>query len=415
MKVCIHRGSNQIGGSCVEIEQDGQRIILDIGLPLDSESNDKALLPLVKGLDGSDPSLLGVFLSHTHLDHTGLLKHISSEIKVGSGPAARRIMDAALPFLPDKFPPIPHGWEYDPWKSFQAGPFKITPYLVDHSAYDAYALLIEAGNKRLFYSGDFRGHGRKAKLFQNILAKPPGNIDVLLMEGSTLGRIDQELRFPSETDIENELVEAFSKTQGLAMVHASGQNVDRVVSIMRASKKTKRTLLIDLYTAVILEATQNKNIPQSHWPEMALLVPNALRGQIFRKSWFDKLKRHSSNRVFMEKVKQSPDKYTLLFRPLFINDLIKGECLEGASYIYSQWEGYWERGDYDYVKDWLSTYDISKQSIHTSGHAAPSDLQAFVQALNPGRVVPIHSFMPEKYPDLFSNVEIHGDGEWWKV
>jgi len=415
MKVCIHRGSNQIGGSCVEIEQDGQRIILDIGLPLDSESNDKALLPLVKGLDGSDPSLLGVFLSHTHLDHTGLLKHISSEIKVGSGPAARRIMDAALPFLPDKFPPIPDGWEYDPWKSFQVGPFKITPYLVDHSAYDAYALLIEAGGKRLFYSGDFRGHGRKAKLFQNVLKSPPRNIDVLLMEGSTLGKIDQELRFPSETDIENELVEAFSNTQGLAMVHASGQNVDRVVSIMRASKRTNRILLIDLYTAVILEATQNKNIPQSHWPEMALLVPQAQRVQILNNSWFDKLKRHSSNRVFMEKVKQNPDKYTLLFRPLFTKDLNKGECLKGASYIYSQWEGYWERGDYDYVKDWLNIHGISKQSIHTSGHAAPSDLKALVQALNPGKVVPIHSYMPEKYTELFGNVEMHGDGEWWNV
>lgn len=415
MKVCIHRGSNQIGGSCVEIEQDGQRIILDIGLPLDSESNDKALLPLVKGLDGSDPNLLGVFLSHTHLDHTGLLKHISPEIKVGSGPAARRIMDAAFPFLPDKFPPIPDGWEYDPWKSFQVGPFKITPCLVDHSAYDAYALLIEAGGKRLFYSGDFRGHGRKAKLFQNVLKSPPRNIDVLLMEGSTLGRIDQELRFPSETDIENELVEAFSNTQGLAMVHASGQNVDRVVSIMRASKRTNRILLIDLYTAVILEATQNKNIPQSHWPEMALLVPQAQRVQILNNSWFDKLKRHSSNRVFMEKVKQNPDKYTLLFRPLFIKDLNKGECLKGASYIYSQWEGYWERGDYDYVKDWLNTYGISKQSIHTSGHAAPSDLKALVQSLNPGKVVPIHSYMPEKYPDLFGNVEMHDDGEWWGV
>ncbi|MFN2344019.1 MAG: MBL fold metallo-hydrolase, partial [Desulfonatronovibrio sp.] len=327
MNICIYRGSNQIGGSCVEIEQDGQRIILDVGLPLDAETNDKALLPAIEGLDGSDPDLLGIFLSHTHLDHTGLLKHISPEIKVGLGPAARRIIKAALPFLPDKFPTVPEGWEYQSWKSFQVGPFKITPYLVDRSAYDAYALLIEAGNKRLFYSGDFRGHGRKAKLFQNILTKPPINIDVLLMEGSTLGRIDQGLSFPSETDIENELVNAFTSTKGLAMVHASGQNVDRVVSIMRASKRTNRILLIDLYTAVILEATQNSSIPQSHWPEMALLVPHYQRVKILKNAWFDTLKRHSSNRVFLEKVKQNPEKYTLLFRPLFISDLNRGECL----------------------------------------------------------------------------------------
>ena len=34
-------------------------------------------------------------------------------------------------------------------KALQIGPFIVTPYLVDHSAYDAYALLIEAGGRRL--------------------------------------------------------------------------------------------------------------------------------------------------------------------------------------------------------------------------------------------------------------------------
>ena len=46
----------------------------------------------------------------------------------------------------------------------EIGPFRVTPYLVDHSAFDAYALLVEADGKRVFYSGDFRGHGRKRKL-----------------------------------------------------------------------------------------------------------------------------------------------------------------------------------------------------------------------------------------------------------
>ena len=47
-------------------------------------------------------------------------------------------------------------------KPFELRPFTITPFLVDHSAFDAYALLVEAGGRRLFYSGDLRGHGRNA-------------------------------------------------------------------------------------------------------------------------------------------------------------------------------------------------------------------------------------------------------------
>lgn len=415
MIICIHRGSNQIGGSCVEIEQDGKSILLDLGLPLDAEFNEKSLLPDIKGLDGNDTSLLGIFISHIHLDHTGLLKHISADVKVGMGSAARRIMEAALPFLPDKFPTSPAGWNFEHRKSFQVGPFTITPYMVDHSAYDAYALRVEAGGKCIFYSGDLRSHGRKAKLFESILKYPPKGVDVLLLEGSSLGRLNLGQRFPTEQEIEDQLVQAFSRAKGLAMVHASGQNIDRIVSIMRASKRSGRVLLIDLYTAEVLAATENVNIPQTHWPEVALLVPHAQRVKILKNKWFDTLKKHSSNRMFIEKVSQNPEQYTLLFRPLFIHDLDRGSCLKGAVYIYSQWEGYWERGEYDKVKTWLAKHCIDKQSIHTSGHASPKDLQDFVKALGPDKVVPIHSFLPDQYACLFPNVEIHHDGKWWQV
>ena len=100
MQVCIHRGSKQIGGSCVELKCDGQRLLLDLGLPLDSDGDNAKYLPNVQGLDGSDPSLLGILISHPHLDHFGLLGHVASTIPVGLGPAARRILMAAAPFLP---------------------------------------------------------------------------------------------------------------------------------------------------------------------------------------------------------------------------------------------------------------------------------------------------------------------------
>ncbi len=67
------------------------------------------------------------------------------------------------------------------------------------------------------------------------------------------------------------------------------------------------------------------------------------------------------------------------------------------------------------VKDWLTRHSIPKYSIHTSGHAGPGDLKKLVSAINPRKVVPIHSFFPEKYPELFPNVEAHSDGEWWEV
>lgn len=113
MRVCIHRGSHQIGGSCVEVEQDGQRLLLDLGLPLDAEHNDSSHIPTgLAGLDGNDPNLLGILISHPHLDHFGLLAHISPNIRVGMGSAARRILATAAPFLPGNWPIPSSGWEY---------------------------------------------------------------------------------------------------------------------------------------------------------------------------------------------------------------------------------------------------------------------------------------------------------------
>ena len=58
-------------------------------------------------------------------------------------------------------------------KPIELGPFRITPYLMDHSAYDSYAVLIESDGQRVFYTGDLRGHGRKAALFERLVAHPP--------------------------------------------------------------------------------------------------------------------------------------------------------------------------------------------------------------------------------------------------
>ena len=198
-------------------------------------------------------------------------------------------------------------------------------------------------------------------------------------------------------------------------MHTSAQNIDRIVSIFRASRRCGRRVVLDLYAAAILEATGNLNLPQSDWPDVALYVPELQRRQIKRAGMFDVLARHSRNRIFIEDLAALPARSTLLFRPLHRKDLEGAACLTGAKYIYSQWEGYWDSGSYDEVKAFLDAHGIPKVSLHTSGHASPVDLKRFVNALNPGKVVPIHSFRPDRYPELFDRVEPQPDGQWWPV
>ncbi len=415
MQLCIHRGTKQIGGTCVELVSEGKRILLDLGLPLDAESSDSAYLPPVQGLKGDDDSLLGVLVSHPHMDHSGLLPHISEKIPVHMGEDARRIMETAAPFLPGHRPLKAQGIDFKNEETFTLGPFSVTPYLVDHSAYDAYALLIEAEGKRIFYSGDFRSHGRKGKLVEQLIVSPPEDIDILLMEGTSFGRLDGDGRFPSEHEIEDEFTEAIKKAAGPVLVHASSQNIDRIVTIYRACAKTGRTMIMDIYTAAVLEATGNERIPQSHWENVRLYVPQVQRVQIKENGWFELLEKHSSKRIFIENIADILESSVLFFRPLHIPDLNSVSNHERTLYIYSQWKGYWDSSLYSRLKNWLNKNNIKIISIHTSGHASPADLKRFGQALNPRKVVPIHTFMPERYGELFDNVEYFNDGEYREV
>ena len=87
MKICIHRGSHQIGGSCVKLEAHGRRLLLDLGLPLEAEANTVDLLPAIPGLTRASENLLGVLVSHPHMDHYSLLKHIRPELPLAMGAA----------------------------------------------------------------------------------------------------------------------------------------------------------------------------------------------------------------------------------------------------------------------------------------------------------------------------------------
>jgi ribonuclease J len=158
VRICIHRGTSQIGGTCIEIESQGKRIVLDVGLPLEVDEPDEFPLPPVREFSEPDPDLLGVFISHPHLDHYGLAHRLPSGTTFLIGKAAVNILAAADVFV-SKGPGFENVIHIEDRKTVEFGPFKLTPYLVDHSAFDAYAVLVEADGKRLFYSGDFRAHG----------------------------------------------------------------------------------------------------------------------------------------------------------------------------------------------------------------------------------------------------------------
>ena len=416
MRVRIHRGTKEIGGTCIEVEAQGQRIALDVGLPLDApqdEASHKSLLPAVPGFREADDTLLAVVISHPHMDHYGLARHIRPSVPVYIGEGAHRLMRAASRWVPNG-----HAFEAPRFlhseTPVEIGPFRITPYLVDHSAFDAYSLLVEADGKRVFYSGDFRAHGRKAALFQKMVRQPPADIDVLLMEGTTIGRANTVAGFPTEDDLEREFVSAFQATKGIHFVWTSSQNIDRLVTIFRAAKRAGRLLIVDLYTAVVMEAARGR-IPQSHWDGVKVYVPQAQRVLIKKASLFDDKDRHHRHRIYQQHLPSLAGRSVMLFRPMMMGDWGVQAVTDGARLSYSMWSGYLKEASTQKVLAWLDARGIPHDSIHTSGHASVADLQRFAKALAPRKLVPIHSFETPRFGEFFDNVMREDDGAWWAV
>ncbi|WP_458759218.1 MBL fold metallo-hydrolase [Afipia sp. TerB] len=409
----IHRGTQQIGGTCIELEANGARMLLDLGLPLDAGEPSDDLLPEVSGLRSDDPSLNAIVISHGHGDHWGLLPLCKPKIPLAMGAATARIMSAAAPFAPNFFVPNV-SFEISDRRPLQIGPFTITPYLVDHSAYDAYALLIEVNNRRLFYSGDIRSHGRKGALFEQLVSNPPADVDTMLMEGSSMGRLDESAQFQTESEIEARLADNF-KLPGFVMISASAQNIDRMVSIYRACKRTGRTLLLDLYAMEIFRATGNPNLPNMEWPNVAVYVPEYQRRQIAKNRRFDLLEPYRSARVYREHVSYIADKTVMLFRPAMARDVESAKLWENARSIWSQWDGYLKEGPGAKLQADLAARGIALEVIHTSGHASIADLKRLSIAINPNKLIPIHTFDGDSFSKYFSNVTRRNDGEWWFV
>ncbi len=110
-------------------------------------------------------------------------------------------------------------------------------------------------------------------------------------------------------------------TRGMVLVYCSGQNIDRIVTIFRACKQSQRQMIIDLYTAEILRATENPHIPQGDWPGVRVFIPQWQRRLVKRNQLFNLLEIYKKNRIFPEELREIAAHATLLFRPSMATDL----------------------------------------------------------------------------------------------
>jgi ribonuclease J len=298
------------------------------------------------------------------------------------------------------------------------GPFTVTPSLVDHSGFDAYALVIDSGGRRLLYTGDLRGHGRKAKLFERMVAAPPAGIDALLLEGTHVraeSGDDDGAPQPTETDVELAMAKTFRNTPGLPLVVSSAQNIDRLVTVYRAARRAGRVLLVDLYTATVAQAIGRSTIPQPGFPGLGVFIPRRQRVLVKQSGQFRRTADVRALRVFPEQLRADRGRYVVLTGSSAVSELITGNQLRGGVVVWSLWSGYLAEPSGQRLLAQAAAHGVPLVQHHTSGHAPLRDLKRLVTALRPRQVVPIHTEGAAEYERHFPAVTARWDGEWWSV
>lgn len=423
MKFKIHRGTKEIGGSCVEIWTESTTIIVDFGMPLvnpdktqfkSNEIKNKSVSELIQ--TGILPDIQGLYkktlnfalvLSHAHQDHYGLINYMHDDCDVYLGKATLKLIELTNIFTNQNWK-IPNPHHFKSGETFQIGDIEITPYLMDHSAFDAYAFLIKADGKSLFYSGDFRIHGRKKKAFDWFSYHVESNIDYLLLEGTTIGREDHS--FPTEDEIELEFLEIFKKEKAINLIYTSGQNIDRLVSIYKACKKAKKIFAIDFYIANILTelAALGAEIPypSNKFPEVKVFFPYKLSHMTVNQGNVQLMYRFKNHKITKEEIDQQFDKIVMVVRPSMINDLEYLKNLNNGTFTYSLWNGYRKDKSTKEFIETLVAKGMDEKIVHTSGHADRSGLKRMVEVLNPKHLIPIHTFNGNDYQDIFKDMKV---------
>lgn len=409
LTLTVHRGTAQIGGSCIEIAHpNGERLILDAGRPLDAPEGATGLLPA--SLDRLRPAT--VLISHPHQDHWGLVDELPPEWPVWTGAGSAKLIAVTGDVTRRPVTRVFNTWTSRDG-SFALGAFTVTPYLTDHSAFDAYMLLIEGAGKRMLYTGDYRRHGRKASLVDAMMARPPREIDVLLTEGTNLG---SDKPVSSEASLENDFVDLIQRTTGRVFVSWSGQNIDRTVTIYRAAKKTGRDLVIDLYTADVLDRiSEGTGLPRAGFPNLKVVITAGLSRNYRAQGRGDFINRMLPNAI-SAKALVGGNQIVMLRRALIIDYARAGvEPNAQDAFNFSMWRGYLNDPYHAKPRDWCAAGGAEIAHIHTSGHASPADLRAFAEAIAPKAIVPVHGVKWDEEAAGFASVRRLADNEPMEV
>ncbi|MBR1377307.1 MAG: MBL fold metallo-hydrolase [Bacilli bacterium] len=383
MEVRIIKGTKQIGGCITEITSKKSKIIVDFGEDLDGGEFE------LEGLNKGKSIYDAVFITHSHIDHIGLINTINNDIDVYVEEKSLLIYKLTCDFCNrQKINRSVRTFKFE--EKIKVKGMTITPYLVDHSAYNSCMFLIEAEDKKILHTGDYRNHGRKGCLFRKTLEKV-GSVDLLITEGTSLSRSSE--KYKSEYVLENDLADIMKKYNQVFFL-SSTTNIDRTISLIKASLKTNKKYIMTPFTYHLNEIL-NLNIIIDY---KSIFVWKPILYKY-------KSREFKNNYLNIKTSSKFGKKYAMEVKTSMIEDikLLKNKNLiDKACLIYSMWDGYKNEENTIEFLEFIKNNNIDIFSLHTSGHADIDAMKLLNKMVKPKKTLIIHTDSSNK--NIFDNI-----------
>lgn len=409
-RVTFYNGLRTIGGTHILVQHEGGALLFDLGLkyyPAGLFGSHAPLAPgleprvytrtrfappvrgLLQGVTDEDLQVaaeggvwpiagpfahFGVFLSHVHNDHVGLVPHLSSTDVYLSKPSLA-IIDA-LDESGTLTKPNARFHALADYETFQVGSLKATLLPTDHDIVGASGLLIETPDGTVAYTGDWRRHGAHPERVDAFIAFCQNHkVDVLLTEGTGFRADDTPTPSPvPEVGLPEFVGGALKAHVGKrVLVNFYARNVERVAAFAGMAKAHDRTLAVHPETASLLEKTR----------ALYGLEVNVTKALETQADWLEVIT-HAGDYLVEARTEDLPQ-FSL------------SPVRSGGIYLHCDGNPLSEHDpSHPTMRSWLEVLGIEYHPVRSGGHAAPNEVQELVRAINPGVLVPLHSRFPER-------------------
>lgn len=351
------------------------------------------------------------------MDHWGLVDELPNHWPLWTGEKAAELMQLTASLFGTPLTRSITTWQSRD-RAIRIGAFTVTPFLTDHSAPDAYMLLIEAEGRRVLYTGDFRCHGRKATLVEAMITRPPADIDALIIEGTNLGTTKPVV---TEAELEHDFTALAREVPGHLFVNWSAQNLDRTVTLFRAARRSARPLVVDLYGADVLERIASETgLPRPgdpRFPELQVVVTGVGKRLYDRQGRAEWANAQARQAYATSRRRLAGQRAIVMTRDSMLGEFARGGLgfTDRDAYVFSNWKGYLD--EHSTSTGWAHACAAGARTLHlhTSGHASPADIARFAAAMEPRAVVPVHGLSWDAPGIDLPPVRRLEDGEPWVI